>query len=290
MGGTVVPAQSMAGTLVPAAFFFLAALVEPGAAQQIAADPSGPQTYEYVCGGCHQPTGLGVPGAFPPLAGHVPALLAQVGRDYLPKVALFGLSGPITVEGKTFDGAMPGWSQLSDGELASALNYVANAWGNDKALPSGFTPFTAEEIAKARSLMASPEQTHAQRLAAIGGGGAALAERPSIGPTFTAEQAERGQVAYRRNCQDCHGANLDDGEFGGAPLKGGYFRQHWGSGSVTALFSYTKAKMPPDRPGGLSDQTYADIVAFFLSLNGYKPGDKELPSSPDEQQKMSLKP
>ena len=80
MGGTVVPAQSMAGTLVPAAFFFLAALVEPGAAQQIAADPSGPQTYEYVCGGCHQPTGLGVPGAFPPLAGHVPGA-AGAGRS-----------------------------------------------------------------------------------------------------------------------------------------------------------------------------------------------------------------
>ncbi len=287
-----MPQTSIAKRLAPAALIAFAAV--PAAGQPLAgADPAAVQTYETVCAACHQPTGQGVPDAFPPLAGHVPALLASgLPRDYIPKLVLFGLSGPITVAGRSFDGAMPAWDQLSDAEIAGVANYVATAWGNDKTLPPGFTPFTAEEVARARGVPSSPEDTHALRLAAIpaaGGTGAPAAARSASGPIFTAEQAERGHAAYRKNCQDCHGANLDDGEFGGAPLKGSYFRQHWGGGSVTALFAYTKTKMPPDRPGRLSDQTYADIVAFFLSANGFKPGDKELPASAQDQQQMSLK-
>jgi mono/diheme cytochrome c family protein len=109
------------------------------------------------------------------------------------------------------------------------------------------------------------------------------------GPSFTAEQAERGRAAYNQNCQDCHGSTLDNGEFGGPPLKGGYFRNHWGAGSVADLTGYAKALMPPDRPGRLSDQTYTDLVAFLLSNNGYAAGSRELPSDAAEQQKMSLK-
>jgi mono/diheme cytochrome c family protein len=109
------------------------------------------------------------------------------------------------------------------------------------------------------------------------------------GPSFTAEQVERGQAAYSQNCQDCHGSTLDNGEFGGPPLKGSYFRNHWGAGSVADLTGYAKALMPPDRPGRLSDQTYTDLVAFLLSNNGYAPGSRELPSDTAEQQRMSLK-
>src|SRR5580692_7237703 len=111
----------------------------------------------------------------------------------------------------------------------------------------------------------------------------------SEGPSFTAEQVERGRAAYNQNCQDCHGSTLDNGEFGGPPLKGGYFRNHWGAGSVADLAGYAKALMPPDRPGRLSDQTYTDLVAFLLSNNGYDPGGTELPSDTAAQQKMSLK-
>jgi mono/diheme cytochrome c family protein len=109
------------------------------------------------------------------------------------------------------------------------------------------------------------------------------------GPIFTTEQVERGQAAYNQNCQDCHGSTLDNGEFGGPPLKGGYFRNHWGAGSVADLTGYAKTLMPPDRPGRLSEQTYTDLVAFLLSNNGYAPGSRELPSDVAEQQKMSMK-
>ena len=79
------------------------------------------------------------------------------------------------------------------------------------------------------------------------------------------------------------------GEFGGAPLNGQYFARHWGNGSVAALFSYLHTKMPPDRPGRLSPQTYADLTAFLLSRNGYEAVQAELPADIDAQQRMNLK-
>jgi mono/diheme cytochrome c family protein len=109
------------------------------------------------------------------------------------------------------------------------------------------------------------------------------------GPAFTEAQVERGRALYQKNCQDCHGTQLDNGEFGGAPLKGSYFRQHWGSGDVAGLFGYVSALMPPDRPGQLSPQSYVDLTAFLLSSNGYAAGGEELTADPDAQRRMSMK-
>jgi cytochrome c len=111
----------------------------------------------------------------------------------------------------------------------------------------------------------------------------------TAGPTFTVEQAARGEALYRHSCQDCHGSELDNGEFGGPPLTGTYFSDHWGAGNVAALYSFTKAMMPPDRPGDLSPQTYVDLTAFILSRNGYKAGGKELSADLDALAQMSLK-
>jgi mono/diheme cytochrome c family protein len=108
-------------------------------------------------------------------------------------------------------------------------------------------------------------------------------------PAFTQEQVERGKSIYQKNCQDCHGSTLDNGEFGGAPLKGSYFRQHWGAGDVSALFGYVNTLMPPDRPGQLGAQSYADLTAFLLSNNGYAAGAEELTANEDAQRKMTMK-
>jgi mono/diheme cytochrome c family protein len=123
----------------------------------------------------------------------------------------------------------------------------------------------------------------------LGGAIAVPAQDQAVAPLYAAAQAERGQTAYRQSCQDCHGSSLDNGEFGGPPLKGGYFRTRWGQGNVAALYGYVSLAMPPDRPGQLSPQTYADLVAFLLSNNGYPAGDRELPTDQNAQQNMSLK-
>jgi mono/diheme cytochrome c family protein len=95
--------------------------------------------------------------------------------------------------------------------------------------------------------------------------------------SFTAAQADRGKEEYNQSCEDCHGANLDDGEFGGAPLRGSHFDTNWGGQTADALFGYLSSAMPPDRPGRLSPQAYADLTAFILRRNGYEAGAQELP-------------
>lgn len=107
-------------------------------------------------------------------------------------------------------------------------------------------------------------------------------------PTFTTAQANRGQGLYLQNCAACHGENLNDGEFGGAPLNGNYFHDHWAGLSVGDLFGFLSSAMPPDRPGQLSPQTYADITAFLLSRNGYNPSGQELPSNVDTLANMAM--
>ncbi|RVT77691.1 cytochrome c [Flavobacterium sufflavum] len=90
----------------------------------------GKGVYDKVCITCHQATGLGIPGAFPPLAKS-DFLNKDVNRAI--KGVVKGLSGPITVNGKKFSGAMPAQS-LSDQQLADTFTYVYSSWGNNKTV------------------------------------------------------------------------------------------------------------------------------------------------------------
>jgi mono/diheme cytochrome c family protein len=246
----------------------------------------GGRTYDINCSGCHQRSGRGIAGGIPPLAGHAPQLYAQKGRAYLAHLVLFGLTGVITVEGTQYKGAMPAWSPvLSDDEIAATVDYVLTAWGNDQLLPKDFKPIVPPEIAAARADDLSSEQVYATREQGV----APTSTTAETAPAFTLAQAERGQADYAHNCLDCHGSNLDNGDSGGPPLKGASFARHWDAANVAALFGFMKGKMPPDRPGQLNDETYADLIAYILGENGYKPGDKELPADANAQQAMSLK-
>lgn len=111
----------------------------------------GEALYVANCASCHQLDGSGIAGAFPPLAGHVPRLLAAPqGRDYLAAVVLNGLTGVVTVAGSSYDGVMPARPDIGDPQLASILNYVASAWGNSGRLPPEFVAYDADEIALRR--------------------------------------------------------------------------------------------------------------------------------------------
>lgn len=89
---------------------------------------------------CHQPTGLGTPPVYPPLAG---SEWLKEKRESAIKVLCEGLSGPIDVVGKHFDNLMPA-QILDDAQVASVLTYAGNSWGNE--VPA----FTAEEVSAAR--------------------------------------------------------------------------------------------------------------------------------------------
>jgi mono/diheme cytochrome c family protein len=248
----------------------------------------GEQTYNNNCSGCHQRSGRGIPGGFPPLAGHAAQVAQKGGRAYIVRLVLFGLIGSIEVEGSSYSGNMPSWSDsLRDDEIAAVIDHVLHEWGNDALMPKDFKPILPSEVAAARADKLTPEQVYALRQK-TGMQESKAQSTAQAAPTFTREQAERGYAAYAHNCLDCHGSKLDNGEFGGPPLKGGVFGRHWSAGSVAALFSFMRAKMPPDRPGQLNEETYADLTAFILAENGYPPGDRELSADVNAQQAMSL--
>jgi mono/diheme cytochrome c family protein len=106
----------------------------------------GGTVYAATCAACHQANGAGTPGLFPPLAGSE----YVTGDSWrLIRIALHGLTGPITVAGVEYSGAMPPWKQLSDAELAAVLTYVRQSWNN------GAGPVSAAEVEAERGATAS---------------------------------------------------------------------------------------------------------------------------------------
>jgi nitrite reductase (NO-forming) len=86
----------------------------------------GQTIYKQNCAACHQPTGEGLKGAFPPLAKS-DLLVKQ--RDKAIHIVANGFEGPLTVNGETYNSVMPKL-QLSDEQIANVLTYVLNSWGN----------------------------------------------------------------------------------------------------------------------------------------------------------------
>lgn len=112
----------------------------------------GARLYQQNCSTCHGLDGAGSPRVYPPLAGHVPSLLAaHGGREYLVRVPLSGLSGTIAIGSDRYDGIMAPFGFRTDAELAAILNYIATAWGNDRLLPPSHLAFTPAEVASGRT-------------------------------------------------------------------------------------------------------------------------------------------
>lgn len=115
----------------------LAALAPAAAA--VAASPSA--IYMDNCAACHQPTGLGVKGAFPALAGD-PFVVGASGQ--VINVVLNGRGG------------MPAFKdELNDAQLAAAISYIRTGWSN-RAKPVSPAEVAAARTSapKARSLQA----------------------------------------------------------------------------------------------------------------------------------------
>lgn len=86
----------------------------------------GQRVFSSICAACHLPTGVGIPSVFPPLAA----------SDYLNAdkrraigTVINGLSGPVTVNGQTFNSVMPALG-LSDEDVANVLTFVYNNFNN----------------------------------------------------------------------------------------------------------------------------------------------------------------
>jgi nitrite reductase (NO-forming) len=112
----------------------------------------GKAVYLQTCFVCHQPTGLGVPGQIPPLAG---ADFLMKNKDDAIRAVVIGRTGETIVNGKTYKGTMIPLAYLTDDQIANVLTYVRNAWGNSGDAVS------ASEVAKVRAEAAAPAPTAA---------------------------------------------------------------------------------------------------------------------------------
>lgn len=92
----------------------------------VTTDP-GSALFTARCSTCHQPDGMGVRGAIPPLAGS--PFVAQ-GPELVATILLRGIDGPIRVNDHIFNGHMPTFaSVLTDVEIGELATYVAHRFG-----------------------------------------------------------------------------------------------------------------------------------------------------------------
>lgn len=97
---------------------------------------------------------------------------------------------------------------------------------------------------------------------------------------YTEAQAERGAKTFDTICTACH----DTGRFTGPE-----FLSAWTGKPLAGLFDAVNT-MPEDNPGSLKAQEYADVLAYFLQLNGYPTGAEELKGAPEAMAAISVDP
>lgn len=105
--------------------------------------PNGATLFAANCQTCHQANGLGISEAVPPLAGS--RYVTADGR--VPAhILVSGITGPIAVRDKLYDGRMPAFGDtLNDAQIAAILTHIRSQWGNDAGEVS------AEMVAAARA-------------------------------------------------------------------------------------------------------------------------------------------
>lgn len=107
------------------------------------AGAEGRRVYMLTCAPCHQPSGMGTPGMFPPLAGS--EWVNTEGHQRMIRIVLNGLAGPIEVAGAQYNNVMVPWRDtLKDEEIAAVLTFIRTEWGNKG------DPVSVEEVAKVR--------------------------------------------------------------------------------------------------------------------------------------------
>jgi mono/diheme cytochrome c family protein len=161
------------------------------------------------CQPCHQASGLGVAGQFPPL---VSADYVIGSEKRLVGILLKGLGGPVNVGGVTYNGAMPAWEKaLSDRKIAAVASYIRATWGNSapeiteakvaalkKQLADRSAPWTEAEIL---AIPADATIEGAAETAAPASGGAAA---PVAKPATATVDLDAGKAQYMAICVACH--------------------------------------------------------------------------------------
>jgi len=107
----------------------------------------GKAVYMQTCFVCHQVNGEGIPAQIPPLAKS-DYLMADKYRAV--RNILFGQTGEVVVNGKTYNGTMIPLNYLSDEDVANVVTYVVNSFGNSGDVVK------VEEVRRIRSEAPAP--------------------------------------------------------------------------------------------------------------------------------------
>ena len=116
----------------------------------------GKKIFAANCQTCHQASGEGVPGQYPPLAG---SEFTNGGSRRMGMIVLKGLQGPVKVKGQQYGTAvMQPWDKtLTDQKIADVMTYERSDWGNKAS------PVTAEQIAALRKELASHPESYGEQ-------------------------------------------------------------------------------------------------------------------------------
>ena len=90
--------------------------------------PQGKILYENFCTNCHMDDGTGLEGVIPTL---VKSDYFRENQLAIPCAIRYGMSGEITVNGRTYNAEMPGSPRLLEFEITNIINYINTSWGND---------------------------------------------------------------------------------------------------------------------------------------------------------------
>ena len=137
--------------------------VTGAAAPQAEEDPIalGKRIFTARCVSCHQASGQGLPGQYPPLTG---SEWVHGNPAWMKRIVLHGLEGPITVKGQQFSGTMPAFgAQINDKQIAAVISYVrTNAdWGNSSGAVAAESVAATREATKGRTTAWNPAELQA---------------------------------------------------------------------------------------------------------------------------------
>jgi len=239
----------------------------------------GRAVYLANCAACHQPTGVGLAGAFPPLAD---SDFLKGDRKKVMAAALFGLSGPITVNGVEYNGVMPSMGHLRDEDLAAVLSYVFASWGNDGAAVS------VAEVAALRAELGKEDRAAGERHVGATEGELTYQGAPSAisgedtrqvmsagGPVLSAAEFGTATQLYFERCAGCHGV-LRKGATGKALTPDITLEK--GTEYLKALITYgSPAGMPNWGTSGEMTEAQIDIMARFLQQEPPAPPEYGMP-------------
>ncbi|WP_313933316.1 cytochrome D1 domain-containing protein [Pseudidiomarina fusca] len=248
----------------------------------VLADDDGKKAYETNCQACHQATGKGLAGAFPPLAGN-PHVTGD--KLHVVRTVLKGMTGPLEVNGQKYNAVMPPMQHISDEEIADIANYVLNSWGNKGA------KVTEQEVENVRVELGLKDRAEGQphsgsTAAEVGYKGApspiagGKMMKTAGAPDISEEEFAQAQEIYFQRCAGCHGV-LRKGATG-LPLTTD-ITQKKGTDYLKALINFgSPGGMPNWGTSGELTEQQIDMMARFLQHEPPTPpewGMKEMKDS-----------